>query len=207
MPVTAEEVNQKKHAPAVEGVLPVIHNRWSARAFDGRTVSRADLYKIFEAVRWAPSSSNEQPWRFLVGERGSETHAKIAASLAGFNQAWAPKAPVLVVGLAHTKFERNGNPNTYAHYDLGAAAMLLTLEAAALGLTTHQMGGFDRNALRMAFGIPEEWEFGSVVALGYQGDPALLGDETLIQRELAPRTRKGLEEIVFSAWGEPAHLS
>ena len=206
MTISANEVNALKHAPAVEGVLPLFHRRWSARAFDDRNVALTDLKRVFEAARWAPSSTNEQPWRFIVGLRGNETHAKLAKTLAGFNQAWAPKAPVLILGIAKKTFSQKDAVNPYALYDLGAAAASLVLQAAALGLTTHQMGGFDHNAAREAFGIPEAYATGALIALGYQGEPAALGNEQLIAREVAPRDRKALSEIVLSAWGEPADL-
>jgi nitroreductase len=206
MTISANEVNTLKHAPAVEGVLPLFHRRWSARAFDDRDVSRTDLKRVFEAARWTPSSNNEQPWRFIVGMRGTETHAKLAKTLAGFNQAWAPKAPVLILGIAKKTVSQKDAINPYALYDLGAAAAALTLQAAALGMTTHQMGGFDHNAAREAFGIPETYATGAVIALGYQGQPAALGNEKLIAREVAARDRKALTEIVLSAWGEPADL-
>lgn len=207
MTLSASEVNQLKHAPAVEGVLPVIHQRWSPRSFAEREVSAADLAKVFEAARWAPSSNNEQPWRYLVGVRNSDTHSKIAATLAGFNKVWAPNAPVLILGTASSRFSRNGRPNGYALYDLGAATVLITLQAAALGLATHQMGGFEHDAIRQALAIPEDYVLGSVMALGYLGEPAELGDEHLIASEVAPRSRKPVSEIVFSAWGEPAQLA
>lgn len=206
MTLSAEEVHRLKRAPAVEGVLPVVLHRWSPRAFDGREVSAADLRKIFEAARWAPSSNNEQPWSFIVGLRGTETHKKIAASLVSFNQMWAPKAPVLILGVANTKFSRNGKPNYYASYDLGAATMLITLQAQELGLATHQMGGFDHEAARQALGIPEDYALGSVMALGYLGEPAALENEHLIEQEVAPRTRKQLDETVLGAWGEPLKI-
>jgi nitroreductase len=206
MNLSASEVNKLKHAPKVEGVLPVLLQRWSARAFAGREVSGGDLTKVFEAARWTASSSNEQPWRFIVGVRNSLTHKKIAESLAGFNKEWAPSAPVLILGTANTRFERTGKPNAYALYDLGAASSYLTLQAAALGLVTHQMAGFDHEAIRGAFNIPEEFALGCVIALGYQGEPAALGNESLIAREHAPRDRKPLSQLAFSEWGEPAQL-
>ncbi|MGA7858630.1 MAG: nitroreductase family protein [Terracidiphilus sp.] len=204
MTLSASEANQLKQASVADGVTPVIRQRWSPRSFTDREVSVSDLMKVFEAARWAPSSSNEQPWRFLVGLRNSATHAKIAATLVGFNQSWAPKAPVLILGTAHTKFSRNGNPNAYALYDLGAAAAFVILQASALGIATHQMGGFDRDAARQAFEIPEDYALGSVMALGYQGEPGALSNEKLIENETAPRTRKPLSEVAFTAWGEPA---
>lgn len=206
MTLSASEVNKLKHAPAVEGVLPAVHGRWSARAFEAREVGAEDLKRLFEAARWAPSSANEQPWRFVVGVRGTRTHEILAESLMGFNKLWASKAPVLVVGVGQKHFAGNGKANAYALYDLGAATMQLVLQAHALGLTSHQMGGFDRGVLREKLGIPEEYEFGAVVALGYQAEPASLGDETLIAREVAPRSRKPLEELVFAEWGEPAEF-
>jgi len=204
--LSAVEVHNLKGAPAVEGVLPVFHHRWSARSFDHREVSVADLKKVFEAARWAASSNNEQPWRFIVGTRNSATHAKIFESLVGFNKTWAGSAPVLILGVAGSKFTHNGAANGYALYDLGAAASYLTLQAAALGLTSHQMAGYDHETLRKALEIPEEYALGSVIALGYQGAPDSLGSEQLIERETAPRQRKPLSEFVFSSWGEPTKL-
>ncbi len=206
MSLSASEVASTKHAPAVDGVLPIFHQRWSARAFSPREVSKQDLHRIFEAARWAPSSNNEQPWRYIVGLRGTSTHQKIHESLMGFNQAWAPKAPVLMVGLAKANMS-NGSPNHFAFYDLGAASAHLVLQAAALGMTTHQMGGVDREKARTLLEIPADYQIAAAIALGYQDDPETLGNEDLIKRELAPRNRKPLDEIVFSAWGEPLNLS
>ncbi len=206
MSLTAQEVHQLKKAPPVEGVLPAFHERWSPRSFAAREVSPETLKKVFEAARWAASSFNEQPWRFLVGRRGDSAYKKIFASLGEFNQKWARTAPVLILGAAKTKFSHNDAENRHALYDLGAAASYMTLEAAALGLATHQMAGFDPEAARKAFGIPEEYALGSVIALGYQGEPAALGDQTLIERETAARARKPPGEFVFKEWGEPAKL-
>ncbi|MGB6975441.1 MAG: nitroreductase family protein [Terracidiphilus sp.] len=206
MTLTQQEAHQIKIAPEVEGLLPAIRERWSPRSFTEREVSGADLTAIFEAARWAPSSSNEQPWRYVVGHRNSITYNKIAGTLAGFNQDWAPKAPLLILGAARTVGGRRNAPNGYAMYDLGQATALLVVQAVALGLAAHQMGGFDHDAVRAALGIPEEFAIGSVIALGYRGEPAELPNETLIARETEPRSRKPLGEIVFSAWGQAAEL-
>ena len=201
MTLSALEVDQLKQAPAVDGVLPAVHARWSPRSFADRDVSPDDLMKVFEAARWAASSSNEQPWRYLVGLRNSSTHQKIFSTLVGFNQSWAGAAPVLILGVANSKFSHNGSLNAYALYDLGAASASLCLQAAALGLKTHSMAGFDQAAARQAFGIPEDYLLGAVIALGYQGEPSALNNEKLIAMEIAPRTRKPLSEFVLSAWG------
>jgi nitroreductase len=206
MTVSANEVNQLKQAPAAEDILPVILHRWSPRSFADRDVSGAELKRIFEATRWAASSYNEQPWRFLVGTRGSETYDKIFASLGDFNKGWAGSAPVLILNAASTKFLRNGTPNRVALYDLGAAAATLSYQATALGLFTHQMAGFDGDVARKAFNIPEDYILGAVIALGYQGEPAALSNEQMIKQEVAKRERKPLSEIVLSGWGEPAKL-
>jgi nitroreductase len=206
MTLSATEVNQLKKAPAVGGVLPIFHTRWSPRSFSDRDVDAIDLSRVFEAARWAASSYNEQPWRFLVGTRNSLTYKKIFDSLGAPNHAWAGAAPVLILGAAKTTFSHNDSPNRVALYDLGAAASYLTLQAAALGLATHQMAGFDVDAARKAFEIPENYILGAVIALGYQGEPAALNHERLLAMEVAPRDRKPLKDIVFSSWDTPTDL-
>jgi nitroreductase len=202
---SANEVNKLRFEEVTEGLHPVFRNRWSPRSFLEREVAPADLRHVFEAARWAASSGNGQPWRFIVGIRNSATHKRIVSTLAGFNQEWAPKAPALILGIANTLNSR-GAVNAYALYDLGAASAYLTLEATALGLAAHQMGGFDHAAIRKALDIPDTYVLGSVIALGYQDEPGTLATETLIAREISPRERKPLNEMVFTAWGEPANL-
>ena len=106
-----------------------------------------------------------------------------------------------------TKFSHNDAPNRVALYDLGAASSYLTLQAAALGLATHQMGGFDADAARKSFEIPEDYLIGAVIALGYQGEPAALPNPQFVEHEVAPRQRKTLSQFVFSAWDTPAKLA
>jgi nitroreductase len=204
--LSIDEVNHVKHAPDVDGVLPIFHSRWSPRSFSDREVSPADLAKVFEAARWAASSFNEQPWRWLVGKRNSPTYNKILDSLMPFNQAWAGNAAVLILGTAKTKFSHNDSPNRVALYDLGAASSYLTLQAAALGLAAHQMGGFDQDTARKSLEIPDDYLIGAVIALGYQAQPAALSNEQMLAQEEAPRQRKPLSEIVFSAWDTPLDL-
>jgi nitroreductase len=123
-----------------------------------------------------------------------------------FNQGWAGKASVLILGVASTRFTHNGKVNSYALYDLGAAAAMLTLQAAEQGMTTHTLAGFDQEAVRNGLSIPEEFALGTVIALGYQGEPSALEHDKLIELETRPRTRKPLNELVFSAWGAPFDL-
>lgn len=207
MPATlkAKDVNELKKAPRVEGVLDVFLDRWSPRSFADRDVSPALLRKVFEAARWAASSYNEQPWRFILGRRGDNTWQKIFDTFSDFNKKWTRTAPVLMINAAKPRFDHNGSPNRVALYDLGAATQCLCLEATALGLATHQMAGFDTEAARKAFGIPEDYTIGAAIALGYQGEPDAL-DEQMLQSEVAPRTRLPLGQFVLSEWGTAADL-
>lgn len=205
MPHSPEEVERLKRAPAVPGVMDVILQRWSPRAFADKPVADADLRRLFEAARWAASSSNEQPWRFLVGRRGDEAYRRIYDSLVEFNQKWAASAPVLILSLARKTYARNGDANYHALHDTGAASAYLALEATALGMHAHSMGGFDHAKARKLFGVPEEFDMGAVIAVGHLGDPDQL-EGSMKERELAPRERKPLEEIVFGMWEEPARF-
>ena len=206
MSISAIEANRIKQAPETDGVIPAVLNRWSARSFAARTVSGDDLKRIFEAARWAASAYNEQPWRFLLGQSGSPTYQSLLNSLIGFNQAWAASAPVLILGVAKRTFTHNGAPNEWAMYDLGAATAALTLQAAALGLTTHTMAGYDQPSARVSLRIPDDYAMGAVIALGYQGEPAHLANEQLIGMETTPRARKAIDELVYSYWAEPVTL-
>ena len=162
MTLSATEVNQLKQAPAQDRILPVFLHRWSPRSFADREVNPADLKTIFEAVRWTASSYNEQPWRYFVGPRSSETYQKIFQSLGEFNQAWARSAPVLIINAARTTFSHNNSPNPVALYDLGASAATMCYQAIALGIFTHQMAGYDRDVARKLFGVPDDYIFGAV---------------------------------------------
>lgn len=205
MPISDNEIDKLKHASTVSGVPHLILQRWSPRAYADKTISSQDLTALFEAARWAASSSNEQPWRFLVGRRGDETYRKILEALVEFNQAWAKSAPVLILSLARKTFSQNNNPNYHALYDTGAATANLSLAATALGLHTHSMAGFDQEKARKLFDVPDEYHIGAVTAVGYFGDADQLSSQ-LKERELAPRARKPLAEFVFSEIDKPASL-
>jgi nitroreductase len=186
-------------------VHDVIGRRWSPRAFSGRPVEPEKLLGVFEAARWAPSASNEQPWAFIAATKADpKNYEDMLGVLVEFNRGWAQNAPVLILALAHTQFEKDGRPNRHALYDLGQAAAGLALQATALGLMTHQMAGFSADAARERFAVPAGWEPVSVTALGYPGDPESLSDK-LRERELAQRQRKPLQSFVFAgAWGTAA---
>jgi nitroreductase len=181
----------------------ILRQRWSPRAFDPRPIEPATLRRLFEAARWAPSSFNEQPWAFLVGVKDKPAeYAKVLECLVEFNQSWAKAAPLLLLTVAHTVFEKNGQPNRHAFHDIGLAMADLTFQATADGLLVHQMAGILPDKAKQVFGIPDGWEALTAVAVGYPGDPNTL-PEALRERELAERTRKPAASFVFSgAWGK-----
>lgn len=195
-------------------VHELIAARWSPRAFDEqRPVETEKITACLEAARWAPSCYNDQPWRFLVVERQRDAEAwqRLLNCLTPGNQTWARHATVLILACASGRFAHNGQANRWGSFDTGQAVTALCLQATALGLASHQMGGFDGAQAREVLAIPADCTPMSVIALGYPADPAVLDDEELRQRELAPRQRRPLQEIAFQgAWGRaftpPAHL-
>ncbi len=191
----------QKPAPTDFPVHNLIRERWSPRAFASKPVEPPVLASLFEAARWAPSSSNEQPWSYIVATKDdTENFAKTLSVLVEFNAAWAKEAPVLMIAVSRLNFQ-NGTPNRNAFYDTGAATALLSVEATARGLVVHQMAGFDPAKAKQIFEIPEDCEPIAAIALGYPGDPGSLPDK-LRDREVAPRTRKPLTEFVMSGrWG------
>ena len=194
-----------KHARAEHDVHELIRQRWSPRAFDeAREVARADLARLFEAARWAPSSRNEQPWRFIVVRRDPDSEAwrAMVSALIPGNQAWAAAAPVLVLAVVRLTLERNETVNPLAWYDAGQAVALLTIQATSQGLSVRQMEGFDREAAREACGVPAGFEPAVVMAIGYAGDPEKLQVEKHRAAETQPRLRKALGDFVFDEqWG------
>jgi nitroreductase len=195
---------QGRPAPTDVDIHPLIASRWSPRAFDDRPVEPEKLRALFEAARWAPSSFNEQPWRFLVATLDDpEWLERLRDYLTPGNRAWAARAPVLIASAYRTRLARNDNSNRVAFRDLGAAEENLCLQAFAEGLVVHQMAGFDHERLKEEL-LPDGFEPGDMIAVGYPGDPDLL-DEKLREREKRPRSRRPMAEFVFgSAWGEGA---
>ncbi len=197
----------EKPAPADHPIHELIARRWSPRAFSSEAVKRADLLSLLEAARWAASCFNDQPWSFLVGEKGDGTWQAIHDVLVPANQAWAGSAPVLMLSLAHGSFVRTGKPNRHAQYDVGQAVGGMALQATARGLFVHQMAGFDADAARAAFSIPPAHTPMAAIAVGYGAEPDTLPPD-LAEREAAPRDRVPVSSFTFAgSWGEPAALA
>lgn len=179
-------------------ILEVIQNRRSKRAYSDRPVEVEKIQSLFEAARWAPSSMNEQPWTYIYATKDQpDLWNRIFESLNESNQVWVKNANVLVASLTRKNFTRNNQNNNSAKYDLGGANAFLGLQAAELGLNVHQMGGFSAQTLRQNLNIPDAYELGVIMAIGYPGNPDLLS-ENLKQRELAPRIRFLKEEFVMN---------
>ena len=197
----------KNPAPAEYPVHELIRERWSPRAFSRNEISSEDLRSLFEAARWAPSSSNEQPWAFIVATRNdNENFTKALQPLVEFNANWAKNAYVLGFAVAELAFAKNNTPNRNAHYDTGAAMSQLTTEATSRGIFVHQMAGFDADTAREVFEIPSGWDAIAAFAMGYPGDPASL-PQPYRDRETAPRVRKPIREFVMNGkWGHTANF-
>jgi nitroreductase len=178
-------------------LLEVIKERRSRRPFSDKPVEPEKIKALFEAARWAPSSSNEQPWMYIYAtkENNPELYQKIFDPLNESNKVWVKNAPMLIVSLVRKYFIRNNMPNYSAHYDLGAANALLGLQATALGLNVHQIGGYNYELMRDHLLVPDTHDLGVVMAVGYLGSLDQLSAK-LKDRELAPRQRYVQSEFV-----------
>ena len=199
--------DMKKTAPAGHPIHPLMLERWSPRAFLDKPVEREKLLSVLEAARWAPSSYNGQPWRYLVARKEEpEAFAKMLGCLVEANQGWAKAAPVLMISVAKKTFDHNGKPNRCAVHDVGLASENMVLEAVAQGLAAHGMAGIDMEKIREVYCVPEDCEPVAGWAIGYGGEPEML-EGALKERELAPRERKELGEFVFGEeWGKRANV-
>ena len=197
----------EKPAQAKHRIEDVIAHRWSPRAFDERPVESEKLKSLFEAARWAPSSNNEQPWRFLAANKEQRPdYDRLLSCLSEGNSKWVFRAPLLILSVASLFFEDDGKPNRHAMHDTGLAVENLVLQATALGLQAHQMAGYDVEKARKACQIPSGFEPVAMIAVGYPGDPEIL-PEYLRERELKPRERQPIEDFVFTtSWGRPSPL-
>ncbi|MDE3020868.1 MAG: nitroreductase family protein [Pseudomonadota bacterium] len=190
---------------SIPAVHSIINERISKRALDpDRPVTPETLLSLIEAARWAPSCNNEQPWRFIFWDKNKDQSNwhKAFSCLAEGNQIWVQHAPVLAVSLAY-QLNKKGLPNYWAQYDTGAAALNLCLQATALEMIAHQMGGFDPKQLMEAFSLPETITPMSMIAIGYPGDTQRLPEKLQI-REMAQRERRPVNELFFeSSWNHP----
>lgn len=186
-----EIIRHRDHAYDID---PLIANRWSPRAMTGEPLAEEEFMPLFEAARWAPSSFNEQPWRFLYAKRETDAWETFFDLLAEANQAWCENAALLVVVLSKRTFTKNGKPNRNHSSDAGAAWENLALEATARGLVAHGMAGFDEERARDVLDVPDDFRVEFMVALGKRASKDVLPEDK--QEAEQPNSRKELGEIV-----------
>jgi nitroreductase len=184
----------------MENLLELIKQRRSTRDFSEKPISKENLLKIFEAARWATSSYNGQSWRFLYADKheNPKLHNKLIGLLVPFNQAWAKAAPVLVLTMARIEYEYSGNEYKHSWYDLGLSVGNLTIMSESLGISTHQMSGFDFERARIELNIPDKLEPVSIIAMGYGEKTGNLPLD-ICKMETSPRERKEISEILFNS--------
>ena len=176
-------------------VDPAFLDRWSPRAFSPEPLDDETVQSLFEAARWAPSASNEQPWIYLYATAEDERH-RFLAVLDDSNQVWVKNAPMIAFVIARLTRARSGKRNRTAQFDTGSSWMSLALEARRLGLYAHAMAGFDMDRAHETLQVPREgYEIMAAIAIGKYGDPAAL-DEYNRARE-KPSTRKHASEFAF----------
>lgn len=185
-----------KEAATQYPVHQFIRQRWSARSFADRPIEHDTLMTLLEAASWASSSMNEQPWIYLYAHKGEPAFQQMYDCLLPGNR-WADGAPVLLLSLARKNFASNGNRNRHALHDVGAANTTLLLQAAAMDIFGHQMGGFDMLKTIETFQIPDDLEVVCFIAIGYLDEPEKL-EEPFRTRELTPRKRQALSDFAFA---------
>lgn len=188
-----KEVAKVRHS--THKIHPLFLGRWSPRSMTGEALPKEELLSLFEAARWAPSSYNEQPWRFLFARRDTPEWELFYNLLVPFNQEWTRNAAALVVILSKKNFEKNGKPSKTHSFDTGAAWMSLALEGNARGLVTHGMEGFDYDKARRDLEIPENYQIEAMAAIGKPAPKEHLSEE--LQKREVPSLRRPLDEIIM----------
>jgi nitroreductase len=187
-------INALEHRQPDHAIEPIFAARWSPRAMSGETLSEEEMLTLFEAARWAPSTYNEQEWRFLYARRDTPQWQTFFDLLVEGNQAWCKNVAILVVILAHKVFERNGKPNPVHLFDSGCAFENLALQGTAMGLVVHGMQGFDYDKARTALNVPDDYAVAAMFAAGKPG-PLTNLPEPMRERE-KPAGRKPVREII-----------
>lgn len=186
-----------KEADNQYDIHDILRQRWSPRAFNDQVVPPDVLLRLFEAARWSPSSSNIQPWSFIIGIKGDDTYDRIFQTLVEFNQIWAVTAPVLMLSLGCKVRPGKEEINDSYTYDVGQAVAHLSFQATHEGLYVHQMGGFDPAMAVRLFNIPAMYKPITAIALGYMGDAAVL-PEKMAEMEARKRERKPISSFVYA---------
>jgi nitroreductase len=182
-------------------IEPFFADRWSPRSFLPDPVSEEDLLTIFEAARWAPSSYNNQPWRFLYAKRESATWPLFLGLLVEQNKEWAKNAAVLILVISNTQFDHNGKPSSTHSFDAGAAWQSLALQAWLKGYAAHGMQGFDYGKAQKELEIPPEFQVEAMIVLGKEGPKEALPPEA--QEREKPSQRRPISETIVEGKFSP----
>jgi nitroreductase len=187
-------INALEYRKADHPIEALFVERWSPRAMSGEPFSQGEILTLFEAGRWAPSTYNEQEWRFLYARRDTPQWSPIFDLLVEGNRAWCKNAAMLVVVLAHKVFTMNGKPNPVHLFDVGAAFENIALQATTMGLVVHGMQGFDFEKARTTLNVPDDYAVAAMFAAGRPGPIDVL-PEPLRERE-KPSDRKPVSELI-----------
>lgn len=182
-------------SPAYE-IYPLLKQRYSPRTFRDEKLEEGELKQLFEAARWAASSYNIQPWRFIYAEKGSEAYDKMMDCLIDFNKEWANLAPILMLSIYEEKKE-DGKENFHAKHDLGLCLGNMTIQAQYLGIALHHMAGLDREKAMEVFEVPQGYRVATAIAVGYYGGTLDRLPEELQEREIADRQRMPQDNFAF----------
>lgn len=176
-------------------INPLILNRWSPRAMTGEELKDEEFLPLFEAARWAPSSNNNQPWRFIIAKRGTLEWVTLFGLMGEFNRAWTKNASVLVVVISKNTFDHNNKLARTHSFDTGAAWVSLAIESASRGLVAHGMEGFDYDKAKAELAIPADHSVEAMVAIGKLGKKEDLPKE--LQEREVPSDRKPLADLLY----------
>lgn len=191
--------SQVRHAD--HPIDPLFVDRWSPRAMSGEPITHDELFTLFEASRWAPSSGNSQPWRMLYAHRDTEHWPRFFGLLAEGNKTWCVNAAVLVVFVSQTLRDGTDRVLPTHSYDTGSAWMSLACQAWITGYVAHGMAGFDYERARVELGVPKDFHVNAMCAIGRPGPLDKLS-EALQARE-TPSQRKKVEEFAFEGQFRP----
>jgi len=188
--IKIEEYRKPQHQ-----IESIILKRWSPRAMSGEKITKEQLMTLFEAARWAPSSYNNQPWRFVYAFRETPQWEKLFNLMGEFNQSWAKNAAVLIVIFSKNKFDHNGENAITHSFDTGAAWENLALQAEKMGLLSHGMQGFEYVKAKTELNIPEDYTVEAMCAIGKPGKIEDLPEQ--LQNMEKPSNRKEINEFAF----------
>jgi len=187
---------QHKQAVTSIEINELLKKRYSPKAFSSEPISEDEILKLQEAARWAPSSGNSQPWRFLLARNKTNAFNRIMEGLDVGNRYWCQYAPVLILTIGEVISTRNGKEQRYRGHDIGQATSHLTFQAAELGIYVHQMAGFNHDIIRLKLNVPANFDIWTVIALGKLGTMDNLTEKNK-ESEQNKRTRLELNSIWF----------